>query len=1319
MGRHRITAAEDMETVLNRLRPSVDRFDANFQRTFNEYGRVDSVRELLEDSVVPRFTVEEHSRVDFVDAFQQLQLRLQQFFDTKIRALHRLVGAAEKAAQKVDMDKVMGPTLGSERSCRHQMRALNASSVHNPSIWKKSDGKTNSAHSGVHVALDVYKCSGAVKRDFNWTGQANIEQAMAENAQNDATLMRQYIGTYSGLTRIFPGFHWDVGPDEFSMDLFDPRFRPWFTAAESAPKDVLFLLDFSGSAKGLFVHLIKTSVMAVLQTLSPNDFFTGIWYNSRRDFVLANCTDRQRGDTFLPANSRNKLLFRRFLDRIEERDQAVLPPAIEESFAQFVFANQHQSSDDNGTAAPPRRSGGHHLVLLFTDGVEFWPTDVVHRFQQRQQAEGLPPIRVFGHSIGHGRGAQPALGWLTCQTRAGLHQAEIGSVAEVRLKARAHLAKLSEVLALAYRDRGAVSERRPISWSTPYMDVQKGGAVVSLSMPVLGAQPGIYRDLNMSQKKFADGNLHAKLDGFIAVAGLDIGFAELARAMVLDSAEDATLAYAFLVDNNGIVYFHPRLHTRVADVFAVRRTMCHRISSTLLRSNTRVPFTKADELVHQQLGYIDSVPHRDLLEVEPDTPLMRRFRARLVRRQCGIGMAPLEDAQRQLRCAAVNGTPLVVGFVLMKQRHRVSISKHHFQNEEDEVDPFQLAERFKSAGFESNGQHQQQEGTREEAEFVNKQNNNNSLAQPLVGILLSPGPIMQWQLSAALSTALRPLSRFRALLRLLPSLRHGHPFLTHLSALAPDSVFPIWASAWDSSSASSPNHRFSASTCTLRPLPPRIDPRLFRSAFLQFRASSLRDKAALAAFFPRCELKSVQAIVQRTNQRQSLAHNDDGATEIINDGKLRVEVDTMDDATATDFTLSIHKFMAVVDNSVPLVQIGVQLRANFFQQKFQRALQQHQGGWHECTNKAGRKCLLLSDSSMVLASSDPSGSQSVPNTASAPVVHLSNAEPELFAELLSRGFVQKVVWHDQEAQCPMVVTLDQRQLQRHHYLQHLHSALSDPPSSAAPAFSSSLTESILRWSTTVFSPFRRGLSLLPAALQWFGFSLCWSLLLPVSICTFDNDNAHQQPQFVGLSDYDCQFDNDQPTELMEQCTVEHIRYQLRAVRAREQDKGSYGGSGDSGTHRKDQSAAIWMRDRRCNRTIGLLPFARSHLFLLLIDGICHELAAEKESAKTQQQRNGAEDKHGTSTAAPSLLFPKFVSQKQVPNCELTRSSMDLERTLRPDLDYTLSHPKEFNPICSVYSAQQLNAPFAPYFLLFSLFISSVLIFKDEFCCFTF
>lgn len=106
-----------------------------------------------------------------------------------------------------------------------------------------------------------------------------------------------------------------------------------------------------------------------------------------------------------------------------------------------------------------------------------------------------------------------------------------------------------------------------------------------------------------------------------------------------------------------------RMSTPPADVFAVRRTLCHRIS-TLLRSNTRVPFSRADELIQQKMGQLDSIPHRDLLELEPDTPLMRRFRARLVRRQCGEA---LEDEERQLRCFELNGTPLVVGMVLEKR----------------------------------------------------------------------------------------------------------------------------------------------------------------------------------------------------------------------------------------------------------------------------------------------------------------------------------------------------------------------------------------------------------------------------------------------------------------------------------------------------------------------------------------------------------------------------------------------------------------------------------------------------------------------------
>lgn len=101
------------------------------------------------------------------------------------------------------------------------------------------------------------------------------------------------------------------------------------------------------------------------------------------------------------------------------------------------------------------------------------------------------------------------------------------------------------------------------------MDAQKGGPMLSLSMPLLGPQPAIYRDLEMARQRLRQGELRdIKLDGFIGVVGLDLGLAELAREMALEGADaDGVQAYAFLVDNNGLVYFHPRSGTHPGSGF--------------------------------------------------------------------------------------------------------------------------------------------------------------------------------------------------------------------------------------------------------------------------------------------------------------------------------------------------------------------------------------------------------------------------------------------------------------------------------------------------------------------------------------------------------------------------------------------------------------------------------------------------------------------------------------------------------------------------------------------------------------------------------
>lgn len=72
--------------------------------------------------------------------------------------------------------------------------------------------------------------------------------------------------------------------------------------------------------------------MQLLGTLTPNDYINAIWYNNRREFMLETC-DKTR---FIPATTQNKRLFQDFLGKVEERDQATLPPALNMSFNKFV-----------------------------------------------------------------------------------------------------------------------------------------------------------------------------------------------------------------------------------------------------------------------------------------------------------------------------------------------------------------------------------------------------------------------------------------------------------------------------------------------------------------------------------------------------------------------------------------------------------------------------------------------------------------------------------------------------------------------------------------------------------------------------------------------------------------------------------------------------------------------------------------------------------------------------------------------------------------------------------------------------------------------
>lgn len=143
-------------------------------------------------------------------------------------------------------------------------------------------GPVNLNMSAVHVPTNVYDHASNVIRAIKWSEA--LDRTFINNYEQDPSLSWQYFGSATGFMRQYPAMNWYMVP----RDLFDCRTRSWYIEAATSPKDILILMDTSGSMTGIRREIAKHVINNILDTLGNNDFVNIITFSNETKEVRIN-----------------------------------------------------------------------------------------------------------------------------------------------------------------------------------------------------------------------------------------------------------------------------------------------------------------------------------------------------------------------------------------------------------------------------------------------------------------------------------------------------------------------------------------------------------------------------------------------------------------------------------------------------------------------------------------------------------------------------------------------------------------------------------------------------------------------------------------------------------------------------------------------------------------------------------------------------------------------------------------------------------------------------------------------------------------------
>ncbi|CAL7949540.1 unnamed protein product [Xylocopa violacea] len=317
----------------------------------------------------------------------------------------------------------------------------------------------NTEFSSVHVPTNVYDLSPAVAEDIKKTEALDI--IFRQNYESDPALSWQYFGSVTGMLRQYPAMQWRTDPtekddeeeekedeDDEPADIYDCRVRSWFIEAATCSKDMVILMDTSGSMTGMGKTIARTTVNTILDTLSNNDFVTVLSYTNET-YEVVPCFK----DMLIQATPENVETFKKATIEVKTEGLANLTEAF---IRAFNLLGTYRETRGCGADTPCNQ-----LIMLVTDGVPGNLTEVFKTWNWRDNNTRIP-VRVFTYLLGKEVTKVREIQWMACLNRG--YYTHVHTLEEVREQVLKYIPVVARPMVLQ-------EVIHPVVWTHAYADI--------------------------------------------------------------------------------------------------------------------------------------------------------------------------------------------------------------------------------------------------------------------------------------------------------------------------------------------------------------------------------------------------------------------------------------------------------------------------------------------------------------------------------------------------------------------------------------------------------------------------------------------------------------------------------------------------------------------------------------------------------------------------------------------------------------------------------------------------------------------------------